>query len=169
MDCLISKTDGTRKYLYSLPDGNVIESVYMRYRFGSSVCVSSQVGCAMGCRFCASTIDGVIRSLTAAEMLEQVYRTGEDTGERISHVVVMGSGEPLQNTEELIRFVRMLSGQNGYGIGLRNITVSTCGIVPGIKRLAEEELKINLAVSLHAPDQETREKLMPVAREYHLD
>ena len=166
---LLSQYDGTRKYLYRLPDDNVIESVFMRYRFGNSVCVSSQVGCAMGCRFCASTLDGVVRSLSAAEMLEQVYRSAEDTGERISHVVVMGSGEPLENTEELIRFIKLLSCGEGYGIGQRNITVSTCGVIPGIKRLMEEDLNINLALSLHAPDQETREKLMPVAKRYCLD
>ena len=161
-----SALDGTRKYLFSLPDGKLVESVLMRYRYGDSVCVSSQVGCAMGCRFCASTLRGVERDLTAAEMLEQVYRIADFT--RVSHVVVMGSGEPFENYDEVLRFLRMISCDKGYCIGQRNLTVSTCGIVPGIKRFAEEGLQVNLAVSLHAPDQETRERLMPVARRFHI-
>jgi 23S rRNA (adenine2503-C2)-methyltransferase len=162
----ISKIDDTHKYLFELPDGNRIESVLMRYHHGNSVCVSSQVGCAMGCRFCASTIDGLVRSLSAGEILDQIYRIEEDTGERVSNVVVMGSGEPLKNYDNLLRFIRMLSDENGLNISQRNLTVSTCGIVPEMRRLADENLQITLAVSLHASDDETRKKLMPVANLY---
>ena len=164
-----SKLDGTRKYLFALGDGNVIESVLMRYRFGNSVCISSQVGCRMGCSFCASTLDGMVRGLTAGEMLEQIYRIGADIGERISHVVVMGSGEPLDNYDNLLRFIGMLTDGHGMNLSQRNLTVSTCGIVPKIRELAGEELSINLALSLHASSQEKREKIMPVAKAYGLD
>lgn len=126
----ISKQDGTRKYLFALPDGNMIESVLMRYKHGNSVCVSSQVGCRMGCRFCASTLDGLVRNLSVSEILEQIYRIGADIGERISNVVVMGSGEPLDNYDNIVRFLKMLSDEHGLHISQRNITVSTCGIVP---------------------------------------
>ena len=129
-DVLISKLDGTRKYIFALYDGNVIEAVLMKYKHGNSVCISSQVGCAMGCRFCASTIDGCVRSLTAAEMLAEVYRIERDLGERISNIVIMGSGEPLENYDEVVRFLRMISDENGSNISARNITLSTCGIVP---------------------------------------
>ncbi len=165
---LISAIDGTRKYLFALPDGNVIESVMMRYQHGNSVCISSQVGCRMGCRFCASTLDGLERNLRPSEMLEQIYRIGRDTGERISNVVVMGSGEPLDNYEHLLRFIRLLTDGRGLHISQRNITVSTCGLVPQMRRLAEEKLQITLALSLHAADDETRRQLMPVARRYSL-
>ncbi len=163
-----SKIDGTRKYLFALGDGNMVESVWMRYHHGNSVCVSSQAGCRMGCRFCASTQGGLLRNLTAAEMLEQVYRIQEDTGERVSHVVVMGMGEPLDNYENFLRFVRLLSDEKGARISQRNITASTCGLVPNIRRLAEERLQITLALSLHAPSQEKRLSLMPVAKKYGL-
>ena len=133
---LESGIDGTRKYLFGLEDGNVIESVFMRYHHGNSVCVSSQVGCRMGCKFCASTLDGLTRNLTPAEMLEQVYRIQASTGERVSNVVVMGSGEPFDNYENLVRFIRLLSDENGLHISQRNITVSTCGLVPQIRRFA---------------------------------
>lgn len=164
----ISKQDGTRKYLFALPDGNMIESVLMKYKHGNSVCVSSQVGCRMGCRFCASTLDGLVRNLSASEILEQIYRIGADIGERISNVVVMGSGEPLDNYDNLVRFIRMLSDENGLNISQRNITVSTCGIVPKIYELAEEQFQITLALSLHASSQEKRKELMPVANKYEL-
>ena len=166
---LTSKTDGTRKYLFALGDGNVIESVRMPYEHGISVCISTQVGCRMGCRFCASTIDGLVRSLTAAEMLSEVYQIQrEEPEERVSHVVLMGSGEPLENFEEVLRFIRILSSPEGRQISQRNITLSTCGLVPEIRKLAEEKLAITLAVSLHAPNDEKRKKLMPVANKYPL-
>ena len=164
----ISKIDGTRKYLFALLDGNVVESVLMRYHHGNSVCISSQVGCKMGCRFCASTIGGWTRNLTAAEMLDQIYQIQKDSGERVSNVVVMGTGEPLDNYDSLLRFIRMLSDDKGLNISQRNITVSTCGIVPKILKLAEEGLSITLALSLHAPDDETRKTLMPIANSYSL-
>ena len=162
----ISQIDGTRKYLFRLEDGNVIESVLMKYKHGNSVCISSQVGCRMGCRFCASTLDGLERNLLPSEMLDQIYRIQKDTGERVSNVVVMGSGEPMDNYDNLIRFIRLLSGEGGLNISQRNITVSTCGIVPRIRQLAEENLAITLALSLHAPNDEVRKSLMPVARVY---
>ena len=164
----VSEIDGTRKYLFELRDGNVIESVLMRYHHGNSVCVSSQVGCRMGCRFCASTLDGLERSLLPSEILDQVYRIQADIGERVSNVVVMGSGEPLDNYDNLIRFIRILTAEGGLNISQRNITVSTCGIVPGILKLAEEGLPITLALSLHAPSDEVRKSLMPVANAYAL-
>jgi len=163
---LVSKLDGTRKYLFRLPDGNIIESVFMKYRHGNSVCVSSQAGCRMGCRFCASTLDGLARNLQASEMLEQVYRIGKDTGEKISNVVIMGSGEPMDNYENVVRFIRLLCDENGYHLSQRGITVSTCGIVPGIRRLAGEGLPVTLALSLHASDDASRRELMPIAKKY---
>ncbi|MBQ9511699.1 MAG: 23S rRNA (adenine(2503)-C(2))-methyltransferase RlmN [Lachnospiraceae bacterium] len=161
--------DKTRKYLFRLPDGETVESVYMRYRFGVSVCVSSEVGCRMGCKFCASTIDGLTRKLSPAEMLEQVYAITRDTKEKVSHVVVMGMGEPLENLENVLRFIALLTDERGLNLSARNITVSTCGLVPEILALAEKKLQINLAISLHAPTQEQREQLMPVAKRYPLD
>lgn len=168
-DRLISKIDGTEKYLFRLADGNVIESVLMRYHHGNSVCISSQVGCRMGCRFCASTIGGLTRNLSASEMLEQVYRIQRITGERVSNLVVMGTGEPLDNYENLVCFIRLLSDERGLNISQRNITVSTCGLVEKIRQLAEEQLQITLALSLHASSQEKRRILMPVAYKYELD
>ncbi|MCI8887641.1 MAG: 23S rRNA (adenine(2503)-C(2))-methyltransferase RlmN [Hungatella sp.] len=168
VDVRISKTDGTRKYLFGLGDGNVIESVLMKYKHGNSVCISSQVGCRMGCRFCASTLEGLERNLLPSEMLDQVYWIQKDTGERVSNVVVMGSGEPLDNYDNLVRFIRMLCDENGLNMSQRNITVSTCGIVPGIERLGEEGLAVTLALSLHAPSDEVRRNLMPVANRYGL-
>lgn len=164
----ISKIDETRKYLFRLEDGNVIESVLMKYKHGNSVCISSQVGCRMGCRFCASTLDGLERNLTASEMLDQIYRIQHHTGERVSNVVVMGSGEPMDNYDNVIRFIHLLTDENGLHISQRNITVSTCGIVPGILRLAEENLQITLALSLHAPNDQVRKSLMPIANRYGL-
>ena len=168
VDVQISKIDGTRKYLFALSDGNLIESVLMRYKHGNSVCISSQAGCRMGCRFCASTIDGLARSLTPAEMLEQIYRIGADIGERISNVVVMGSGEPLDNYDNLLTFIRMLTDEHGLHISQRNLTVSTCGLVPRMRQLADEGLQITLALSLHASSQEKRKQLMPIANKYEL-
>ena len=163
-----SKLDGTNKFLFRLEDGNVIESVLMRYQHGNSVCISSQAGCRMGCRFCASTLGGLQRNLTPSEMLGQIYRIQALTGERVSNVVVMGTGEPLDNYENLVKFIRILTDEHGLHISQRNITVSTCGIVPMMKRLANVEFQITLALSLHGSTQEKREKLMPVAFKYHL-
>jgi len=162
----VSKIDDTHKYLFELPDGNRIESVLMRYHHGNSVCISSQAGCRMGCRFCASTIGGLARSLTAGEMLDQVYRIEEDVGERVSNIVIMGSGEPMDNYDNVVRFLHMISDENGLNISQRNITVSTCGIVPNILRFADEGLQVTLALSLHAADDETRKELMPIANRY---
>ena len=166
LDVQTSRIDGTQKYLFALHDGNVVESVLMRYKHGNSVCISSQVGCKMGCRFCASTIGGWTRNLTPAEMLEQIYRIQKNSGERVSNVVVMGTGEPLDNYDTLLRFIHMISDDNGLHISQRNITVSTCGIVPKMEALAEEKLQITLALSLHASSQEKREALMPIAKKY---
>lgn len=165
---LVSAIDGTQKFLFGLSDGNVVESVWMRYRHGCCVCISSQAGCRMGCAFCASTLGGLVRNLTASEMLEQVYQIGRMTGERVSHIVVMGTGEPLDNYDALVRFLKIVSDENGLNISQRNITVSTCGLVDQISRLAEERLQITLALSLHASDQEKRERLMPVAGRYDI-
>ena len=163
-----SKLDGTRKYLFVLEDGNVIESVLMRYKHGNSVCISSQVGCRMGCRFCASTLDGLVRNLTPSEMLDQIYQIGKDIGERISNVVVMGTGEPMDNFDNLVKFIELLTDENGLHISQRNLTVSTCGIVPKMRELAEKNLQITLALSLHASTQEKRLELMPVANKYEI-
>ncbi len=163
-----SKVDGTRKYLFALSDGNVVESVWMRYKHGNSVCISSQVGCRMGCRFCASTLDGLERNLLPSEMLDQVYAIARDTGERVSNVVVMGTGEPLDNYDNLLKFLRLLTDENGLHISQRNVTVSTCGIVPRMRQLAGEHLQITLALSLHAVTDEKRRKLMPVANRYSI-
>ena len=169
VDVQKSKIDDTQKFLFGLSDGNVIESVFMKYKFGNSVCISSQVGCRMGCRFCASTIDGVVRNLAPSEMLDQIYAISRETGEKISRVVVMGSGEPLDNYDNLLKFIKLLTDENGMNMGQRNLTVSTCGIVPNIYRLADEELSINLALSLHASNNEKRKKLMPIAEKYSID
>ena len=164
----ISKKDATEKFLFELCDGGMIESVLMRYDDGNSVCISSQAGCRMGCRFCASTIGGLKRNLAPSEMLGQIYRIQKLTGERVSNVVVMGMGEPLDNYDNFLKFVTMLSDEHGLHISQRNITASTCGIVPNIRRLAQEGLQITLALSLHAPNQEKRKELMPVADKYEL-
>lgn len=169
MDVQISKIDGTRKYLFRLADGNMIESVWMRYKHGNSVCISSQAGCRMGCRFCASAIGGLERSLEASEMLEQVYHIQKHTGERVSNVVIMGTGEPMDNYENVVRFLRLITNEKGLHISQRNITVSTCGIVPGIRRFAGEGLSVTLALSLHASNDEKRRRMMPVANKYPLE
>lgn len=163
-----SKIDGTRKYLFKLPDGNLIESVWMIYKHGNSVCVSSQVGCRMGCKFCASTIDGLERNLSSSEILDQIYAITLDTKERVSNVVVMGSGEPMDNYDNTVKFVKMLSDEHGLNISQRNITVSTCGLVPRIYELADEDLSITLAISLHATTDEKRRSLMPIANKYSI-
>ena len=164
----ISKADPTEKFLFELEDGNMIESVLMRYTYGNSVCISSQAGCRMGCRFCASAIGGLKRNLTVSEMLRQIYQIQTISGERISNIVVMGTGEPLDNYDNFVKFVRMVSDEYGLNISQRNITASTCGIVPNMRRLASEGLQITLALSLHGSNQEKRERLMPVARQYEL-
>ncbi len=164
-----SSLDGTNKFLFQLYDGNLVESVLMRYKHGNSVCISSQVGCRMGCRFCASTLDGLERNLSPAEMVGQIYEIQKIIGERISNVVVMGTGEPLDNYNNLLKFIRLLTDEHGLNISQRNVTVSTCGIVPKMYDLANEHLQITLALSLHGSTQEKRKKLMPVANKYHLD
>ena len=164
----ISQIDGTRKYLFLLEDGNVIESVLMRYKHGNSVCISSQVGCRMGCRFCASTLDGLVRGLRPSEMIDQIYKIGQDIGERISNVVVMGTGEPMDNYDNLLKFITLLTDETGLNIRQRNLTVSTCGIVPRMRQLADEKLSITLALSLHASNQKKRLELMPVANKYDI-
>ena len=163
-----SQIDDTKKFLFALADGNVIESVFMKYKFGNSVCISSQVGCRMGCRFCASTLDGGERNLLPSEMLDQIYSIARITGEKISRVVVMGSGEPLDNYDNLLRFIKLLTDENGLNMGQRNLTVSTCGIVPNILKLADEKLAINLALSLHASNNDKRKELMPIANQYEI-
>lgn len=163
-----SKIDGTQKYLFRLRDGHVIESVLMKYHHGNSVCISSQVGCLMGCRFCASTIGGKERDLEVSEMLGQIYKIQKLSGERVHNVVVMGTGEPLDNYDNLVQFIKMLTDENGLHISQRNVTVSTCGIVPKIRELAKEKLQITLALSLHAPTQKKRKQLMPIANKYDL-
>ena len=165
----VSKIDGTSKFLFRLSDGNVIESVLMKYKHGNSICISSQVGCKMGCRFCASTLGGLERNLTASEMLDQIYKIQKYTKERISNVVVMGTGEPLDNYDNFLQFIKIISGEEGLHISQRNITVSTCGIVPKIKKLAQEKLQITLALSLHASNDEKRKALMPIANRYSLE
>ena len=169
VDVQVSKQDGTCKYLFRLEDGNVIESVLMRYHHGNSVCISSQVGCRMGCKFCASTIGGLTRNLRSSEMLDQIYRIQRLSQERVSNVVVMGTGEPLDNYENLLRFIELLTGEDGLHISQRNLTVSTCGLVPKIRQLADEKLQITLALSLHAPNDEKRKELMPIAYKYTMD
>lgn len=158
--------DGTVKCLFRYTDGTAVESVFMKYEYGNSICISSQVGCRMGCRFCASTMDGLERSLTGGEMLGEVLAMRNLTDEDINHVVIMGMGEPFDNYDEVARFIRLIHDPSGYGLSLRNITVSTCGIIDGIERFAEDFPQVNLAISLHAPNQKMREQTMPVARKY---
>lgn len=160
--------DGTVKYLFRLPDGNCIESVVMRYHYGNTICVSSEVGCRMGCRFCASTQNGLARVLTAGEIAAQVYAAAADLDERISHIVLMGIGEPLDNYDNVLKFLRLISSPNGAGIGMRNISLSTCGLVPQIGRLAQEKLGLTLSISLHAPTDALRSSMMPVNDAYPL-
>ena len=162
----VSKLDGTTKFLLELSDGNIIETVLMKYHHGNSVCISSQVGCRMGCRFCASTLGGLTRHLTVAELLGQIYYIQKTTGERVSNVVVMGTGEPFDNYDNIVKFIHMLTDERGLNISQRNITVSTCGLVERIYDLAKEQFSITLAISLHAPNDEMRKELMPIANKY---
>lgn len=165
----VSKLDGTVKYLFELPDGNCIESVVMRYHHGLTICISSQIGCRMGCRFCASTIGGLYRNLTAGEILNQVIFAQKDIGERISNIVMMGIGEPLDNYDNVIKFLHNVNHEKGLNIGYRHITVSSCGIAPQIKRLADEGLPITLTISLHAPNNEIRNGIMPVNHKFEIN
>ena len=164
-----SKLDGTVKYLWELADGNCIETVLMQYHHGNTVCISSQVGCRMGCAFCASTIAGKVRDLTPSEMLDQVLFTQMDSGREISNIVLMGIGEPLDNMDTVLRFLTLVNHPKGLNIGMRHISLSTCGVIPGIRRLAELQLQLTLSVSLHAPDSETRSRIMPVNRAYDVE
>lgn len=165
---LVSQHDGTVKYLLRLNDGEFVETVVMRYKYGLSICVSTQVGCKMGCKFCASTLGGCVRNLTASEILSQVYTAQKDLEERISHVVLMGMGEPLDNYKNVTKFLRLVSDENGINIGMRNITLSTCGLVPKIYDLIEEELQLTLSISLHAPNDGIRNKIMPINHRYKI-
>ena len=166
---LVSVYDSTVKYLFRLNDGELIESVVMKYKYGYTICVSSQVGCKMGCKFCASGIAGFIRNLTTGEILSQVYKAQKDLGIRISHIVMMGVGEPLDNYDNVRRFLSMISDENGLNIGMRNISLSTCGVVTGIYKLMEEKLQLTLSISLHAPNDEIRSRTMPVNDRWNID
>ena len=166
---LESGIDGTRKYLFGLGDGNIIESVLMKYKHGNSVCISSQVGCRMGCRFCASTQAGRVRDLEAGEICSEIYTAQKDIGERISHIVLMGIGEPLDNFDEVMKFLENITSPEGVNIGMRNISLSTCGLVPKIDQLAEKKLQLTLSVSLHAPNNEIRSGMMPVNDAYPVE
>ena len=165
----ISRKDGTRKYLFQLDDGNCIESVFMKYKYGNTICVSSQAGCRMGCRFCASTLGGLKRNLEPGEILDQILSVERDTGEKINHIVVMGTGEPFDNYDNLAKFLRIVNDKDGLNIGMRNITVSTCGVVPGIEKFGDEFPQVNLAISLHGPDNEIRGSMMPINNRYKIE
>jgi 23S rRNA (adenine2503-C2)-methyltransferase len=165
----VSQIDGTSKYLFKLYDGNLIESVLMKYHHGNSVCISSQVGCRMGCRFCASTQAGRVRDLEAGEICSEIYTAQKDIGERISHIVLMGIGEPLDNFDEVMKFLENITSPEGVNIGMRNISLSTCGLVPKIDQLAEKKLQLTLSVSLHAPNNEIRSGMMPVNDAYPVE
>lgn len=169
VDKLVSKLDGTRKYLFELKDGNIIESVLMKYHYGYSVCLSTQVGCRMGCAFCASSPLGLVRSLTVGEMMAQILSIMQDVGERISHVVLMGIGEPFDNYDNVITFLKRINEENTLNISFRKMTVSTCGIVPRILDFAREGIPVNLSISLHAPNDEVRRRTMPVARKWPME
>lgn len=165
----ISREDGTEKILFELGDKNYIETVFMKYKYGNSLCISSQVGCRMGCEFCASGRLGLVRNLEAWEMFDQIIKVEEITGEKINHIVVMGTGEPFDNYENLSVFLELIHQQNGFNLSMRNITVSTCGLVPGILRFAKDFSQVNLAVSLHSSTDEARKKIMPIAKKYSLE
>lgn len=164
-----SKLDDTFKFLYKYKDGNIIESVVMKYKHGNSICVSTQIGCRMGCKFCASTLEGIVRNLSSGEILAQVLKSQEQIGERISNIVLMGSGEPLDNYDNVMEFLDSVNAEYGLNIGQRHITLSTCGIVPKIIELADKNMQITLAISLHAPNDELRKTMMPVAHKYSID
>ena len=164
----VSAIDGTTKYLFELQDGHIIESVLMKYKHGNSVCISSQVGCRMGCRFCASTLDGLTRNLYPSEMLDQIYAIEKSSGERVSNVVIMGTGEPFDNYEHVMKFLELITHEEGKHLSQRGITVSTCGLVPRIKEFADRKTAVNLAISLHAPNDTMRKELMPIANRYSI-
>lgn len=164
-----SEKDGTRKYLMAMKDGNIVECVFMKYNHGNSICISTQAGCRMGCTFCASTIGGKNRDLTAGEMLGQILEVQRDTGEEISNIVLMGTGEPFDNYDNVMKFLSLVNSKEGINIGMRHITISTCGLVPEIKRLADENSQVTLAISLHAPNDELRQNIMPIAKKYSLE
>ncbi len=166
---LVSALDGTVKYLFELSDGNCVESVVMRYEHGVTICISSQVGCRMGCRFCASTIDGKVRDLVPSELLGQIIVAQKDIGERIGGIVMMGIGEPLDNYDNVLKFLRLVGEKDGLDIGYRHISVSTCGLVDKIRRLADENLPITLSISLHAADDATRSEIMPVNNKWNIE
>ena len=165
----VSRQDGTIKYLWELSDGNCIESVLMQYHHGNTICISSQVGCRMGCAFCASTIAGKVRDLPPGEMLDQVIFSQKDSGLPISNIVLMGIGEPMDNLDNVLRFLELVNHPDGLNIGMRHVSLSTCGVIPGIDRLADLGLQLTLSVSLHAPDSETRSRIMPVNRAYDVE
>ncbi|MBR2081386.1 MAG: 23S rRNA (adenine(2503)-C(2))-methyltransferase RlmN [Oscillospiraceae bacterium] len=165
----VSKLDGTIKYLWQLADGNCVESVLMQYHHGCSICLSSEVGCAMGCKFCASTIGGLVRRLAPSEMLDQILFAEKDSGLTISNVVLMGIGEPLDNFDNVLKFLELLNHPNGRNLGMRHVSLSTCGIVPKILELAERRLQLTLSVSLHSPDDESRSAIMPINKAYPVD
>lgn len=165
----VSALDSTVKYLFRLHDGEFIESVLMKYKYGYSLCVSTQVGCRMNCAFCATGVGGFVRNLSASEILSQIHAAQNDMNIRVSHIVLMGMGEPMDNYENAIRFLKLVNTDNGLNIGMRNISLSTCGIIPGIKKLQQENLQLTLSVSLHAPNDEIRSRLMPVNRKYSVD
>ena len=166
---LVSALDGTVKYLFELRDGHCVESVVMRYNHGNTICISSQVGCRMGCKFCASTIGGKVRDLIPGELLGQVIAAQKDLGERISNIVMMGIGEPLDNFDNVLRFLELVNSEAGMNISMRHISLSTCGLVPKIDELAQKKLQISLAISLHGPNDEIRNKIMPVNRAYPME
>ncbi len=166
---LVSSYDSTIKYLFRLNDGEFVESVLMKYKYGYTVCVSSQVGCRMGCKFCASTLAGVVRSLYPSEILSQIYTISRDNDIRVSHIVIMGMGEPFDNYDNVLKFLRLISDENGTNIGMRHISLSTCGIVPGILKLMEENLQLTLSISLHAPNDEIRSSMMPVNKKWNIE
>ena len=166
---LVSALDGTVKYLFTLSDGNCVESVLMKYKHGNTICISSQVGCRMGCAFCASTIGGKVRDLAPSEMLGQVIAAEVDSGERISNIVMMGIGEPLDNYDNVIKFLKLVGNEKGLNIGYRHISLSTCGVVDKIDRLARESFPITLSISLHASDDETRSAIMPINKKWNIE
>ena len=165
----VSKIDNTVKYLFKMHDGDFVESVVMKYKYGYTICVSTQVGCKMGCAFCASTLGGFKRSLLPGEILSQLYTAQKDLGERISHIVLMGMGEPLDNFENVLRFLALITNEMGLNISMRNISLSTCGIVPKIEELLKRKLQLTLSISLHAPNDELRNKIMPINKKYYVD
>lgn len=165
----VSREDGTRKYLLKLEDGNAVETVLMEYSYGKTICISTQVGCRMNCSFCASGIGGLTRHMTSGEMLEEVMAVSRDIGERISNIVLMGTGEPFDNYDEIIKFLKTVNNQKGLNIGMRHITISTSGLVPKIMDFADEQLQCTLAISLHASNNEIRDQLMPVNRKYKIE